>query len=239
MSDNSDFLEVVLDIASNNNASFRAHGGQVVDQEDEPFIDDSPDSPIDLNTLFDTFDVIEPPGGDISEQWAPQLERFFERNATLREEFETFFLKLGLVHFKPHELLVMGGNNTSGPCKGKNGIPPKSLWPNMVPTIKALDDIRADLGYAVGTKSVYRSPEYNECLRVTLGHSGVAKYSQHLSFRAIDFAGYQGAPSDWAAAVDKVKEKWGLWTRTYSRFVHIDSRYYKKLTSQHHESACG
>ncbi|OJJ12976.1 hypothetical protein BKI51_02605 [Alphaproteobacteria bacterium AO1-B] len=228
MSQENGFKDYVLKIASERNAGADPKSIQSVKHEDEPFINDSDDSPGDLNALFDEFNIIEPPLGDVEELWDPRIERFFNRNATLREEFEAFFSNLGLVYFQPHELLVMGGNNASGPCKGKNGIPPKSLWPNMVPTILALDEIRGLLGYRIRTTSVYRSPEYNECLRVTLGNSGVAKFSQHLNFRAIDFAGYQGVPSDWGNAVEKVREKWGLWTRTYKSFVHIDSRNFKR-----------
>ncbi|MGR3421449.1 MAG: D-Ala-D-Ala carboxypeptidase family metallohydrolase [Paracoccus sp. (in: a-proteobacteria)] len=230
MSKENDFIELVLEIASDRNSRAVTKDIEAAERDDEPFINDSDDSPANLDSLFQDFKIIEPPLGDVEELWDPRLEGLFNRYATSREEFDTFFSSLGLVYFQPHELLVMGGSNASGPCKGKNGIPPKSLWPNMVPTILALDEIRGILGYSVRTTSVYRSPEYNECLRVTLGNSGVAKFSQHLSFRAIDFAGYQGVPSGWGDAVEKVRKKWGLWTKTYKSFVHIDSRYFGKTS---------
>ena len=140
---------------------------------------------------------------------------------SVEKDFSAFVAKLGLKYFEPGELLVMGGQNTSGTCAGLNRLPPRSLWPNIVPTILALDEIRQDLDHAIVTNSVYRSSSYNACI------PGAATKSQHMQFRAIDFQGKSGSPVDWAKGGGaRAVENGGLWTKTYNTFVHIDCRFY-------------
>jgi Peptidase M15 len=58
-------------------------------------------------------------------------------------------------------------------------VPPKSLWPNMVPTLRLIrDEVEPMIG-PVEAQSVFRSPAINRCIRG-------ASQSYHLRFHAID-----------------------------------------------------
>lgn len=178
----------------------------------EPFFNDSENSATSLSELFGSSDPIglssaTPPVPDLS------------------NDFDAFVSSLNLRYFKAFELLRMGGQNSYGPCAGMNRVPTRSIWANIVPTIFALDEVRHDLGYAIKTTSVFRHPKYNECLRKH--NDGVAKNSRHLYFNAIDFQGASGTPTDWHNAVlafSVANPRFGIWTRKYSNFVHIDTR---------------
>ena len=200
------------------------------DDIEEPFIDDRRAEDLSLEEIFRQFDI----GGEAESHGldAGAIERLnalIPDRQSLATTFAEFFEGLGIKNFEARELLVMGGGNASGPCKGKNRVPAKHLWPNIVMTIRALDKIRDNLGYAIRTTSVYRHPDYNECLRKY--NSGVAKNSQHMYFRAIDFKGAAGSPKEWHAAVTAFKNanpKYGIWSSLYKTFVHIDTRYFKQ-----------
>lgn len=90
--------------------------------------------------------------------------------------------------------------------KGRNSEPPMALWHNIAPTLIVLDEIAEQLGREVNPTNTYRAPEYNHAKRMAgkiwrveqlraEGKDGkvedmkseVAKMSQHMSFRAIDF----------------------------------------------------
>lgn len=138
-----------------------------------------------------------------------------------RADFAGFVEGLGLRHFRPHELLVMGDAHArvTHPGCGQNRLPPRELWPNIVPAVRALDQLRERLGAPVRTLSVYRSPAYNRAI-------GGAARSQHLRFSAIDFAAARGRPADWAAALRGLRQD-GLFSGgigTYGGFVHLDGR---------------
>lgn len=221
------YVDALLELAAEGTVpqGSKSRGEETGDDE-EPFFDDRPDGDVDLDAIFKDAEVEETPAPRGDNDHLRRLDELFGSRGSVRDEFAAFVDRLGLRYFAPAELLVMGGSNQRGPCAGKNRIPPKTKWPNIVPTILALDDIRHDLGYAIRTTSVYRGPEYNECLRQH--SSGVARYSQHRAFRAIDFQGVQGSPRDWGAAVKRLTDRtsrYGIWTRTYRTFVHIDSRY--------------
>ena len=63
-------------------------------------------------------------------------------------EFVAFITALGLKNFKPYEGLVMGHQHSDpqSPAFGLNHHPPKDLWPNIVPAIRMLDQLRDLLG---------------------------------------------------------------------------------------------
>ncbi len=94
-------------------------------------------------------------------------------------DFGTFIGGLGLRHFTATEILRPTYNSNNGVA---NSRPPQRLWDNIVPTIVVLDRIRREAGVPITLNSTYRSRAYNSTL------PGAASRSQHLDFRAIDFA---------------------------------------------------
>jgi hypothetical protein len=136
--------------------------------------------------------------------------------------FIAYVGSLGLKHFKPYELLVMGSRHSDpdSPCRGKNTRPPRKLWENIGPTIKVLDQLRARLGAPIRILNVYRSPAYNACI-------GGAPQSEHMNFRAVDFmAEGNSRPADWARLLRSMRDDEGLFhggVGLYSSFVHVDT----------------
>ncbi|MGV1949302.1 N-acetylmuramidase domain-containing protein [Agrobacterium vitis] len=143
-------------------------------------------------------------------------------DASDQMDFVAFFTGLGLKHFKPYELLTMGHQHSdpSSPAYGLNTSPPRSLWPNIVETVKVLDELRDLVGAAITISSAYRSPAYNKAIA---GAGG----SQHMKFNALDFSVRSVSnPADWAAALKQLRAngrfKGGI--GVYSTFVHVDTR---------------
>lgn len=198
------------------------------DEEEEPDIDDRSSESIEFDEFYSG---LEPAGflSDLIPNWfRSKVDEIIPGDQSDPGTFEAFFASLDLKHFQPQELLRMGGSNKSGECSGLNSLPEKVLWPNIVPTIKALDKLRSSLGYGIYTTSVYRAPPYNECLRNVL-KNGAAKHSQHLVFNAIDFKGSSGSPAEWHNALLGLKAQntdLGIWAKPYATFVHIDTRFF-------------
>ena len=99
----------------------------------------------------------------------------------------------------------------------RSGIPPVSLWPNIIPTLRAADHLREAFGPGVCT-SGYRSPGYN-------ARVGGAPNSTHVNFNALDVRFMNGSPQDWATYVRSVLGL-KLWVSVgeYPTFVHLDTR---------------
>ncbi|TWF54303.1 peptidase M15-like protein [Neorhizobium alkalisoli] len=136
--------------------------------------------------------------------------------------FAAFVINLGLKNFKPYELLTMGHqhSNPNSPAFGLNTLPPEALWPNIVPTIRVLDNLRDLLNAPIVIQSVYRSPAYNTAI-------GGEANSQHMEFRAIDFiAKSLSSPADWAAVLRQMRANGAFagGIGTYPTFVHVDTR---------------
>jgi hypothetical protein len=137
--------------------------------------------------------------------------------------FTALVAGLNLRYFRPEEFLVLGNQHYSGACMGKNTLPPRNLWRNILPTAQVLDMLREDLGARIRTLSVYRSPAYNACI------PGSAGGSVHLKFMAVDFACDDGrGPVHWATRLKALRDagvfKGGI--GVYSTFVHVDTRGY-------------
>lgn len=223
MTRNSKYFESVLEYLRTQDASAQPElPGDLSSGEDEtaeePDFDDRPGSAMPIEQIFEDF---APPG----DESGVALESLIPGPASNADTFVSFFNRLGIRHFNASELLVLGGNNASGPCTGRNYLPAKRLWPRIAPTIVALDAIRESLGYPIFITNAYRSPEYNACLATI--SDGVATFSKHIEFRAIDFKGGSGSPADWHAQVQSFASshaEFGIWTKRYNTFVHIDTR---------------
>lgn len=141
--------------------------------------------------------------------------------------FVAAFNALNLKFFKPYELLVMGARHSDrqSPAYGLNTRPPRESWANIYPTIRVLDALRARLGAPIRITSAYRSPAYNRAI-------GGARESQHMEFRAIDFAAEGGSrPSDWARALRSMRDDEAMFrggVGLYDTFVHVDTRGYNE-----------
>ena len=128
--------------------------------------------------------------------------------------FEQFLAKNapGLVHFKPNEFLMMGGG-------GDNSLPPRELWPNVVPLARVLDALRAKLGSSIVLTSVYRNEGHNAAV-------GGVQGSQHSRFCAADFQAATGNPQQWVAILRQLRNdsmfQGGI--GLYANFVHVDTR---------------
>jgi N-acetylmuramoyl-L-alanine amidase len=137
-------------------------------------------------------------------------------------DFEKMIAKLKLEHFKADEFLELGGQNTAGKCRGLNTFPPRNLWPNIQNTALMLDAIRAEIGAAIRVLSVYRSPEYNTCVKGE-------KNSLHTRFNAIDFTCEAGSPEVWRRIAARVRSSdkrflGGIGVYPKRNFLHIDTR---------------
>lgn len=134
--------------------------------------------------------------------------------------FREFFSTIGARHFSADEFMVLGpSHHGTGACAGKNTMPERALWDNVVPLVRAMDAIRAELGAAVRITNCYRGEAYNSCI------GGVPR-SQHKQFRAADFVCGAGASKAWADAARRVRDRGGFagGIGIYNSFVHIDVR---------------
>lgn len=140
-----------------------------------------------------------------------------------RADFDAFVAGLGLRHFSAQELLVLGREHgTPGTCGfGKNGFPPRALWPNIAGTIGVLDALRARLGRAITLTSAYRAKAYNDCL------PGAAGDSLHMRFNALDFTVSGVSPAAAGNALRWMRDREGRFKGGigfYQTFVHVDTR---------------
>lgn len=140
---------------------------------------------------------------------------------TAIQSFDKWAFSLDLKHFAPHEIRFLGGSHhlPKGRASGKNTLPPRALWQNIVPVLRAADIARAELGSPIRILSAYRSPEYNRAI-------GGAKYSRHLQFDALDLAPMDGRVTTLYRILRRLRKE-GVFTGgigKYSTFVHIDNR---------------
>lgn len=136
------------------------------------------------------------------------------------ERFRDFIEPAGLVHFDAAEFLVLGsGHFNTGPAFGLNTAPPESLWPNIVPTARVLDELRERLDAPIRITSAYRSPAYNAAI-------GGKQHSWHVQFRACDITVDGVSVSKVADTLMKMRnEKIFLGgIGRYARFTHVDTR---------------
>ncbi|MGE9270512.1 MAG: D-Ala-D-Ala carboxypeptidase family metallohydrolase [Verrucomicrobiales bacterium] len=101
-----------------------------------------------------------------------------------------------------------------------NTLPPKRLWKNLVPTLKALDKVADQVGRPVSeVVSAYRSPAYNaRC-------AGAKRGSWHQANVALDVK-FPVRPSTVASTARSLRSR-GLFrggVGRYYSFTHIDTR---------------
>ena len=145
---------------------------------------------------------------------------------TKAEQHEEFIDRLGLRHFNGAEFTPYWSRTRNGV---KNSVPHESLWPNIIPTLIVLDELRETLGAVITLTSTYRSPAYNAAIK---GEPG----SFHMKYRAIDFQCASGSPSQWAQRLKSFRGRsftlpgnGGTFAfrggvGLYPTFVHVDTR---------------
>ena len=101
-----------------------------------------------------------------------------------------------------------------------NSLPPRSLWRQMVPTLRVIDRVAMELGQPVGEiVSAYRSPSYNATC------PGARSGSWHQANVAVDVK-FAASPSSVAGAARTIRSA-GLFrggVGRYDTFTHIDTR---------------
>jgi hypothetical protein len=144
---------------------------------------------------------------------------------TKAKELEAFIDRLGLRHFKGKELTPYWSRTRGGV---KNSVPHESLWPNIVPTLIVLDEMRERLGKQI--TSTYRNPAYNRAV-------GGEPMSFHMNFQAADVQSPAGAAALAKVARSLRGKKFKLpgnagtfvfrgGIGVYPSFVHVDTRGY-------------
>ncbi len=130
--------------------------------------------------------------------------------------YRDFIRGLQLRHFSSRELIAQAHRHRGDV---KNSLPPEELWPNIVPTLWVVDQVRRHLGRPITITSAYRSPEYNKAV-------GGALHSQHKSNTALDLIPHSTSPHKLFRALKALRDagafQGGL--GLYSSFVHVDTR---------------
>lgn len=132
-------------------------------------------------------------------------------------DYADFLAKLKLSRVTPMQVIEAHAKRRGSVW---NTLPPKSMWRNVAPTLKALDRLAVSLGQPVEEiVSVYRSPAYNaRC-------SGARRGSWHQANVAIDVK-FPTRASQVASAARHLRSRGyfrGGVGRYYS-FTHIDTR---------------
>ncbi len=131
--------------------------------------------------------------------------------------YSAFITSLGLKHISPMEVIRPHFN-----CRGTvtNSLPPREIWKNMAPTLRAADALRDRLGAPLLTiASAFRSAAYNAAC------PGAASHSYHMQNMALDliFDCPPAKVAEVAATLRNQKIFTGGIGR-YPSFTHIDTR---------------
>jgi uncharacterized protein YcbK (DUF882 family) len=130
------------------------------------------------------------------------------------QKFAEWFDAQGFKNFSSNEF-------TSYFNRSLNTTPPSSIWTNIVPTLRIVDELCDVLQTKIRITSSYRNPAYNRSV-------GGANNSFHSKFMALDIQASGASPiqmhnilKSWR---NQGKFRGGL--GLYSSFVHIDTRGY-------------
>lgn len=111
------------------------------------------------------------------------FERWLEQDPAREEEYEAFEEYLGargVDEVVPAWQLARVDREYAEKCNlDVWRLPPRELWPNVVPALRLVRDHVIPAVGAVGVQSSYRTPELNECARG-------APRSKHTTFEALD-----------------------------------------------------
>jgi uncharacterized protein YcbK (DUF882 family) len=135
---------------------------------------------------------------------------------TATETFAQWFDRQGLKHFKARELEWYFSKVRNGVS---NKYPPRAMWPNILPAMRILDKLRAEVGKPITISSTYRDLPYNRAI-------GSGNGSQHPKFTAVDFTVKDMTPEQVFNKLMAYRTQ-GLFRGglgKYRTFVHLDTR---------------
>jgi hypothetical protein len=150
------------------------------------------------------------------------------------QSFDDFLQQQGVGGvFANDELLLDATNWKRCELKSPYAMPPRGLWPNIVPTLKFIRDEVVPVIGPVTVESGWREPSLNRC-------AGGAPKSAHAQFYALDLVPLKPMTrQDLIAAVCKLHSvrgkayKVGLGFYDGLRF-HIDTKAYRRWGSDGH-----
>lgn len=150
---------------------------------------------------------------------APAVEDFEPDHPPLayEDQYADFLSGLGLRHLSPTEIIKPHRGTMRGVA---NSLPPRQLWKQLAPTLKAADEIRERLGVPLcRITSAYRAPDYNAVI------PGAVRNSYHTRNQALDLVYYCSPRKAYAMALKLRAEGFfrggvGL----YPTFIHLDTR---------------
>lgn len=128
---------------------------------------------------------------------------------------------LSLRYFRAHELRFLGGSHYDirHRAHGKNSLPTRDLWKNIIVPACVADMARGEHGSPIRILSAYRNEDYNQAIRG-------ARFSRHRNFDALDLAPMDGRVSALVKILKRLRAeghfKGGI--GVYPNFVHIDNR---------------
>ena len=177
-------------------------------QRDQPTVETVEESTVDIIETKAPVYSTEPVKG-IPKSWVDKQGLDVLRYAN-------FIQDLGLENVTPYQVLYPHFK-TRG--RTSNTIPPKELWPNIVPTLKIVNEMSALMNAKVKPfVSVYRDSEYNRAVR---GRT----HSQHLTNNAVTLQ-FHGVTADTALSVAKKLREEGHFKgeiRGYDTHIYIDT----------------
>jgi hypothetical protein len=144
----------------------------------------------------------------------PAFDHWLARDATRASEFaafERFIADHGYGDLLPAWTLLRTNSNKSGRCRVDPFIlPPRSLWPNILPALKLVREQAIPAVGRVEVASAFRLAALNNCSRG-------ASRSRHLSFSALDLIPLDqpDAPTSFAKLCNQWRKagsgsRWGL-----------------------------
>jgi len=165
---------------------------------------------------------------------APPEDRFEDWSATAAAsgvaEYRQYLQRQGLSDVAPMRALLRSARNWRECNAGEFASPPRALWPNILPTLRALRQLQA-AGLVDGRKvaSGYREATLNRC-------AGGSARSRHLSNNALDFDLLESPENVericdfWRSQGPALKLGLGFYTDTR---IHLDTSGFRTWGSDH------
>lgn len=142
---------------------------------------------------------------------------WIRRQGSDLQAYSQFLSKAGFRHLSVRQVIEAHAKRRGSVW---NSLPPRSMWKNIVPTLRVIDRVGAELGQPVKEIiSVYRSGAYNaRCAGASSGSWHQANFAADVSF---------DTPASVVASTARRLRGQGLFAGgvgRYPAFTHIDTR---------------